>query len=91
MIRVGVLGTARVVPYGLLQPAKETRGVHVMGSRPERRRRPQSLLHAKELSADSAPMRRYWNATILMPCTSRFRHCFTPRARATTHTGFTSQ
>jgi predicted dehydrogenase len=31
VIRVGVLGTARVVPYGLLQPAKETRGVHVIG------------------------------------------------------------
>ena len=31
MIRVGVLGTARVVPYGLLQPAKETQGVHVIG------------------------------------------------------------
>jgi predicted dehydrogenase len=31
MIRIGVLGTARVVPYGLLQPAKETPGVHVIG------------------------------------------------------------
>jgi predicted dehydrogenase len=31
MIRVGVLGTARVVPYGLLQPAKKTQGVHVIG------------------------------------------------------------
>ena len=31
MIRVGVLGTARVVPYGLLQPARETQGVHVIG------------------------------------------------------------
>src|SRR3974390_1708922 len=30
MIRVGVLGTARVVPYGLLQPAKETQGVQVI-------------------------------------------------------------
>lgn len=31
MIRFGVLGTARVVPYGLLAPAKETRGVEVSG------------------------------------------------------------
>jgi predicted dehydrogenase len=31
MIRLGILGTARVVPYGLLQPAKETQGVHVIG------------------------------------------------------------
>jgi predicted dehydrogenase len=31
MIRVGVLGTARVVPYGLLQPARETQGVRVIG------------------------------------------------------------
>ncbi len=29
MIRIGVLGTARVVPYGLLAPAKETPGVEV--------------------------------------------------------------
>jgi predicted dehydrogenase len=29
MIRFGVLGTARVVPYGLLAPAKETPGVEV--------------------------------------------------------------
>jgi predicted dehydrogenase len=29
MIRIGVLGTARVVPYGLLAPAKETQGVEV--------------------------------------------------------------
>jgi predicted dehydrogenase len=29
MIRFGVLGTARVVPYGLLAPAKETTGVEV--------------------------------------------------------------
>ena len=29
MIRFGVLGTARVVPYGLLAPAKETEGVEV--------------------------------------------------------------
>jgi predicted dehydrogenase len=31
MIRFGVLGTARVVPYGLLAPAKETSGVEVGG------------------------------------------------------------
>lgn len=31
MIRFGVLGTARVVPYGLLAPAKETQGVEVCG------------------------------------------------------------
>ena len=31
MIRFGVLGTARVVPYGLLAPAKETQGVEVNG------------------------------------------------------------
>ena len=31
MIRFGVLGTARVVPYGLLAPAKETQGVEVIG------------------------------------------------------------
>ena len=31
MIRIGILGTARVVPYGLLQPAKETQGVRVIG------------------------------------------------------------
>jgi len=31
MIRFGVLGTARVVPYGLLAPAKETPGVEVSG------------------------------------------------------------
>ncbi len=31
MIRFGVLGTARVVPYGLLTPAKETLGVEVRG------------------------------------------------------------
>lgn len=31
MIRFGVLGTARVVPYVLLAPAKETRGVEVCG------------------------------------------------------------
>jgi hypothetical protein len=31
MISIGVLGTARVVPYGLLAPAKETRGVEVNG------------------------------------------------------------
>ena len=31
MIRIGVLGTARVVPYGLLAPAKETHGVEVSG------------------------------------------------------------
>jgi predicted dehydrogenase len=31
MIRFGVLGTARVVPYGLLAPAKETPGVEVRG------------------------------------------------------------
>jgi len=31
MIRFGVLGTARVVPYGLLAPAKETQGVEVSG------------------------------------------------------------
>jgi predicted dehydrogenase len=29
VIRIGVLGTARVVPYGLLAPAKETQGVEV--------------------------------------------------------------
>ena len=29
MVRIGVLGTARVVPYGLLAPAKETPGVEV--------------------------------------------------------------
>ena len=29
MIRFGVLGAARVVPYGLLAPAKETPGVEV--------------------------------------------------------------
>jgi predicted dehydrogenase len=31
MIRIGVLGTARVVPYGLLAPAKEMQGVEVIG------------------------------------------------------------
>jgi predicted dehydrogenase len=31
MIRLGVLGTARVVPYGLLAPAKELQGVAVTG------------------------------------------------------------
>jgi predicted dehydrogenase len=31
MIRIGVLGTGRVVPYGLLAPAKETQGVEVSG------------------------------------------------------------
>jgi predicted dehydrogenase len=31
MIRFGALGTARVVPYGLLEPAKETQGVEVSG------------------------------------------------------------
>ena len=31
MISIGVLGTARVVPYGILAPAKETPGVEVMG------------------------------------------------------------
>jgi predicted dehydrogenase len=31
MIRFGVLGTARVVPYGLLAPVKETQGVEVSG------------------------------------------------------------
>jgi predicted dehydrogenase len=31
MICFGVLGTARVVPYGLLAPAKETQGVEVIG------------------------------------------------------------
>jgi predicted dehydrogenase len=31
MIRFGVLGTARVVPYGLLAPAKETERVEVVG------------------------------------------------------------
>jgi predicted dehydrogenase len=31
MIRFGALGTARVVPYGLLGPAKETKGVEVIG------------------------------------------------------------
>ena len=31
MIRFGALGTARVVPYGLLAPAKETQGVEVSG------------------------------------------------------------
>src|SRR5271166_1877999 len=31
MIRFGVLGTARVVPYGLLAPAKKTQGVEVSG------------------------------------------------------------
>src|SRR5437016_14368249 len=31
MIRFGVLGTARVVPYGLLAPAKETEGLEVVG------------------------------------------------------------
>lgn len=31
MIRFGVLGTARVVPYGFLAPAKETQGVEVIG------------------------------------------------------------
>jgi predicted dehydrogenase len=31
MIRFGVLGTARVVPYGLLAPAKETERVEVIG------------------------------------------------------------
>jgi xylose dehydrogenase (NAD/NADP) len=30
MIRFGVLGTARVVPNGLLAPAKETPGVEVI-------------------------------------------------------------
>ncbi len=29
MLRFGVLGTAKVVPYGLLEPAKETQGVEV--------------------------------------------------------------
>jgi predicted dehydrogenase len=29
VVRIGVLGTARVVPYGLLAPAKETQGVEV--------------------------------------------------------------
>ena len=31
MIRFGALGTAKVVPYGLLAPAKETPGVEVIG------------------------------------------------------------
>jgi predicted dehydrogenase len=31
MIRLGVLGTARVVPYGLLAPVKETPGIEVIG------------------------------------------------------------
>lgn len=31
VIRIGVLGTARVVPYGLVAPAKETPGVEVTG------------------------------------------------------------
>ncbi len=31
MIRIGVLGTARVAPYGILAPAKETPGVEVIG------------------------------------------------------------
>ena len=31
MIRFGVLGTARVVPYGLLAPANETEGIQVRG------------------------------------------------------------
>ena len=31
MISIGVLGAARIVPHGLLQPAKETPGVHVTG------------------------------------------------------------
>ena len=32
MISIGVLGTARIVPYGLLAPAKETPGVEVTGN-----------------------------------------------------------
>src|SRR2546430_6712986 len=31
MIRFGILGTARVVPYGLLAPAKEMQGVEITG------------------------------------------------------------
>ena len=31
MIRFGVLGTARVVPYGLLAPSKEVQDVEVSG------------------------------------------------------------
>ena len=31
MIRIGVLGTARVVPYGLIAPARKTDGVKVTG------------------------------------------------------------
>jgi predicted dehydrogenase len=30
LVRIGVLGTARVVPYGLLAPAKETQGIEVI-------------------------------------------------------------
>ena len=43
MTRIGVLGTARVVPYGLLQPAKETQGVQVIGIAFRTPRTPQSL------------------------------------------------
>jgi len=55
MIRIGVLGTARVVPYGLLEPARETSGVEVTGiaSRDPRKAEEFAALHGIRRSFDS--------------------------------------
>jgi hypothetical protein len=71
MIRFGVLGTARVVPYGLLAPAKETPGVEVSGIAS---RTPQK-------ADEFAPMRRFWNLRMSMQYISRFRRRFTMTGR----------
>ena len=81
MIRFGVLGTARVVPYGLLAPAKETQGVEVTAVAS---RTPQK---AEEFAARHGIQRGFGSyealleSRISMQYTSRFRQRFTMTGR----------
>jgi len=62
MVRIGVLGTARVVPYGLLGPAKETQGVEVRGIAS---RTPQK---AEEFAARHGIQRGFGSYEALLEC-----------------------
>jgi predicted dehydrogenase len=62
MIRFGVLGTARVVRYGLLAPAKETQGVEVSAIASRTREK------AEEFGARHGIQRRFASYEALLEC-----------------------
>jgi predicted dehydrogenase len=62
VVRIGVLGTARVVPYGLLAPAKETQGVEVTAIASRTREK------AEEFATRHGIQRRFGSYEALLEC-----------------------